>query len=47
MRVDIKKLSPEAQLPIYGTDGSAGADLTAISKELHARQTCGCVILSG
>lgn len=31
MRVRFKKLHPDAVMPIYGTDYSAGADLTAVS----------------
>lgn len=32
--VKFKKLHPDAKIPIQGTDGSAGFDLTAISKEM-------------
>jgi dUTP pyrophosphatase len=33
MKISIKKLSPEAHLPTYGSDFSAGADLYAAMKE--------------
>lgn len=33
MKVKIKKLHPNAVLPTYSTNGSAGMDLTAVSKE--------------
>lgn len=33
MKVKIKKLHPDAVLPSYSTSGSAGMDLTAVSKE--------------
>lgn len=32
MKVKIKKLHPDAVLPAYSTSGSAGMDLTAVSK---------------
>lgn len=34
MRVKIKKLDKNAVIPFYGTEGSAGMDLTATSKEV-------------
>lgn len=34
MEVKIKKLHPDAVIPTYGTDGSAGMDLTAVSHEI-------------
>lgn len=33
MKVKIKKLHPDAVIPAYSTSGSAGMDLTAVSKE--------------
>lgn len=35
MKVNIKKLDPYAQLPTYGTDGSAGLDFTALNLKYH------------
>jgi dUTP pyrophosphatase len=34
MKVKIKKLQPEAQIPKYATQGDAGMDLTAISSQI-------------
>lgn len=33
MKVKIKKLHPDAVIPTYGTNGSAGMDLTVVSKK--------------
>lgn len=33
MNVNVKRLHPDAVVPEYATDGSAGLDLTAVSKE--------------
>jgi len=38
--VKVKKLSPEAVIPSYATVGSAGMDVTAISKEYDAENDC-------
>lgn len=38
--VKIKKLTPEAVIPFYATDGSAGMDLTAISYEYDYENDC-------
>jgi dUTP pyrophosphatase len=34
VKVQIKKLSPDAVIPTYSKDGDAGMDLTAVSKEI-------------
>lgn len=41
MKVKIKKLDDMAVLPYYATDGAAGMDLTATSKEYDSN---GCVV---
>ncbi len=38
--VKIKKLSPDAVIPSYATVGSAGMDVTAISKEYDDKNDC-------
>lgn len=35
MKVKFKKLNNKAVIPSYGTEGAAGLDMTAISKEIH------------
>lgn len=35
MQVNIKKLHPDAVIPVYATPGDAGLDLTAISKRVE------------
>lgn len=35
MKVNIKKLHPDAVIPVYATPGDAGLDLTAISKRVE------------
>lgn len=37
MKVKIKRLHPLAEIPTYGTDYSAGMDLTAVSVEIDER----------
>lgn len=41
MKVKVKKLVDDAKLPFYATDGAAGMDLTATSKEYDEY---GCVV---
>jgi dUTP pyrophosphatase len=41
MKVKVKKISKGAVLPFYATEGAAGMDLTATSKEYDRK---GCVV---
>ena len=40
MDVRIKKLNENAVIPRYATSGSAGMDLTAVSKEFDTKRNC-------
>lgn len=37
MKVKVKKLNSKAVLPFYATEGAAGMDLTATSKEYDSK----------
>lgn len=40
IEVKVKKLTDEAVLPAYATDGSAGMDVTAVGREYHVENDC-------